>query len=114
MALQPTAFISPAGELAPALFPGTDLTEAVGAWIDDAEERSTSENAQRSWVYYRAYRTIANRLHSEAASERKGPVAAARIGEQLRYWEKLAADHLQDFHSLSGLPVPILQPVRYT
>ena len=94
MALAASDFIEPAGELAPALFPGETLTTLVTAWIEDAEARyEDDETAQSHWVLHRAYTTVANRFHAGLASESKGPATAARSDEQFRYWSRKAALH---------------------
>ena len=116
MALTATSFIEPAGELSEELFPGKDLEEFTTAWLAEAVTKTSSEAAQAAWVYYRAYLTVANRMNAEASSERKGDVTAARVADQLAYWRKLAAEHRQEFDSLTGAAVggAFLQPIGYT
>lgn len=93
-------FISPTGELTADLFPGIDLSAAVTAWINDALTRTSNPNAQRSWVLYRAYAHVADRMHAGLASESKGPASASRSDAQFRYWRTRANAHLAAFRSV--------------
>lgn len=116
MALTATSFIEPAGELAEELFPGKDLEEFAAAWLAEAQAKTSSEAAQAAWVYYRAYLTVANRFNIEASTEAKGSVSASRLFSQIDYWRKRAAEHRQEFDSLTsaGTGGAYLQPVGYT
>ena len=93
-------FLQPAGELSESMFPDLDLDEALTAWLNQAITRTDNENAQRHLVLHRAYTVVANRFHLEAASETKGPVSASRSGEQFRYWNRKAAQHLGSYRSI--------------
>lgn len=105
--------IEPKGELGESLFPSGDLEEFVAAYLADAEARTSSEAAQRAWVYHRAYSSVANRLHAGLASEKKGDASAALASDQFRYWQAKAAQALADFNASAGLsPGPILTRVR--
>lgn len=61
MPLLPAAFVVPTGDLRDSLFPDDELAGEGGllaAWIADAEGRTANEDAQRAWVYHRAYRLL--------------------------------------------------------
>lgn len=100
--MQPGDFIEPHGDLSEGMFPGVDLEEYVTAWLTDAQARTDDEARQRAWVYFRAYTSVANRLHAGLASERKADAAATVDGRQFAYWRAKAAAHLQVFQGTSA------------
>lgn len=103
--------IEPMGELSQSMFP--DLGEYAAAWLAEAQGKTSSEVAQRAWVYYRAFTSFANRIHAGLASEKKGDAAASRSDSQFAYWSGKAAAALATFNGLTGAgPAPILTRVR--
>jgi hypothetical protein len=112
MPLQAADLIEPAGELTPEMFPGKNLAAFVAAWLAEAVQRSSSETAQRAFVYYRAYTTVVHRMNLEAMRERKGDELAERAEEQMAFWRDLARQHYREFTALTGAtPGAYLQPV---
>lgn len=92
--MEPSSFIEPEGMLSESMFPGADLEEFVAAWLTDAESRTDDEAKQRAWVYYRAYTSIANRMHAGLMSESKADASAARGANQFAYWRAKAEAQL--------------------
>lgn len=95
--MEPSDFISPTGDLTEGMYPGEDVEELVTAWLQDAQARTSDEARQAAWVYYRAYRHVANRMHAGLASERKGDQAASIDPAQLRYWQRKADEALTTY-----------------
>jgi len=79
MALAPTGFISPLGDLTTSLFPNEDrnaLSVRVSAYLeaapDDARvqaiiaaDATKTDAATRAYVYWRAYRAVVQRMNTE-------------------------------------------------
>lgn len=102
MALQASDFIEPAGELSEELFPGKNLTTYASAWLTEAQGKTSDEDAQREWVYHRAYQTVANRLNAQLISEQKGDLRGQRSDSQNAYYSRLAKQHLDNYNALTG------------
>lgn len=113
MALQALDFIEPVGELSLEMFPDRNLTSFVEAWIEDAEARASSDAAQRAWVLYRAFTSVANRLNNDPASAREGNVQGAYLADQIAYWRRRADEQLAQFWAVTSPGGPVLQPVGY-
>ena len=94
-------FISPAGPLTPALYPGENLETLVAAWLADATALTDNANAQTSWVLYRAYDHVADRLSAGLSSETKGPVSASRSDQQFAHWRRKSARALAAYQAIT-------------
>lgn len=71
MALEPDDFLEPKGELTEEMFPGRTLAGSdgdVAGWLAEAQAKTDAEEAQKAWVYYRAFRALEKRLYVSAAS----------------------------------------------
>lgn len=104
MALSASDLIYPDGDLLQMMFPDGDINTAVGAWLIDAATRTTAEDAQRHWVYYRAYTAIANRIAATPNSD-NGFNASRSIswgGDRIDAFRRLADKHLSEYSRLSG------------
>lgn len=104
MALIANDVIYPDGDLLPSMFPDGDIQLAVSAWLADAAGRTTVELAQRHWVYYRAYSTLANRIAATPSSD-SGFNASRTVswgGDRITAFEQKAAKHLAEYSRLSG------------
>lgn len=69
MALKGADFTHPVGELRSEMFPGDSLYDNLAAWIAEAESKAASnEDAQKAWVYYRAWTAVADRMLTDPAT----------------------------------------------
>lgn len=104
MALMPNDLIYPDGDILPAMFPDGDIQLAVSAWLADAAARTLVEQAQRHWVYYRAYTALSNRIAATPSSD-SGFNASRTIawsGDRVTAFEQKAARHLSEYSRISG------------
>ena len=99
------SFIHPAGELNESLFPGVDLLASVGVWLEEAEGKTDDENAQRAWVYHRAFRQLADAFHNGVSTAREGEVTGTRSDIQFRYWSNRADREFAKYRNRVGLDV---------
>ena len=97
-----TDFISPVGFLTPDLFPGRDLTTLVTAWLADAVSKASAaatleqlNEAVKSWVYYRAYFDVWQRLSSN-------PSSLSLDGTSMSMWQEQIASYLNLWKSYQG------------
>ena len=104
MALIANDVIYPDGDILPSMFPDGDIQNAVSAWLADAARRTAVEDAQRHWVYYRAYSTLSNRVAATPSSD-SGFNASRTVswsGDRVTAFEQKAAKHLAEYSRLSG------------
>ena len=99
----PSDFIHPAGHLTVAMFPGETLTDNVAVWLTEAQAKTGVEDAQRAWVYYRAYDALATRFNLEAMEvDVKDQVRRRRMLEQITLWQKKADEQLARYGTCAG------------
>jgi len=100
MALTTIDLIYPQGELTDKMFPLGYLQQNVSQWL--TEKSGQSDAAVRYWVYYRAYRTVANMLASEPASQNSfGEVSRTYSGSQIKHFADLADVNLAAYNELA-------------
>ena len=95
-------FIQPRGQLNPAWYPEQDLTTLTAAWLAEAEGKTDVVDAQEAWVYYRAFRQLADDFHAGVAISRQGEVSGTRSEVQFKYWSGRAARELARYRNLIG------------
>lgn len=100
--MQPSQLIYPNGELQPAMFPDRDIEANIQTWLTEATAKTSGEDAQRHWVYYRAFSTVATRLALTPTSETGFSGDASRtIGkERLDFFQTQANAHLNEYNRL--------------
>lgn len=93
MAVTNADFIAPTGELTADMFPGDTLSTNIDAWITEAEAKAASnDDAQKAWVYYRAWTGIANRLGTTPAEvDIEGEGNVRTLKEQIAFAQSRAA-----------------------
>lgn len=92
----------PEGELQPSMFPSGDIDTNLYTWLTEATTKTSSEDAQRHWVYYRAYTAIAGRLAVTPSSQSSfGDVSKSINSGQISHFAKLADQHLSEFNRLT-------------
>lgn len=92
----------PDGELQPAMFPGGDIDTNLDVWLADAVTKTTNDDAQRHWVYYRAYTVIAGRLAVAPSSQSSfGDISRSIAGSQIKHFADLATQHRSEFDRLT-------------
>lgn len=103
-------FIAPVGLLTPTLFPGQTLETLVAAWLAEAETRAAAAatleqhtEAVRSWVYYRAYFDVWQRLSSNPASLALDGTSYGMGQEQIAAYLNLANSYQETFNQAMGL-----------
>jgi hypothetical protein len=101
MALTAADFRRPAGQLRADWFVD-DLDTLLAAFIAEAEAKSSDEDAQRAWVYHRAYRTLADDRALVAATIAADDIRETFSDSQLRHWADLAARAAAQFDALTG------------
>lgn len=103
MALAASDLIYPDGDLLPSMFPDGDIDTAVGAWLVDAASKTLDEDAQRHWVYHRAYSVIANRIAATPSSESSfDNHTVAWTTDRVTTFQALADKHLAEYSRYSG------------
>lgn len=85
--MTPADFIRPTGELNPDWFE-SDLDATLQAAITEAA--GELPEAQRAFVYWRAYAALVADVMIAPSSQKVGSIAAARSDEQLRFWREQA------------------------
>ena len=94
MALLADDLISPLGEIQQSMFPSDTLTDGSTGVVDvlltKAATLTDDEAKQEAFVYWKAYRAVANRFASELINEVRNKVERSRSDEQLKYWQAKA------------------------
>lgn len=103
MALTAPDFIYPNGELMDVMFPGDDLELTVGVWLDEATAKTTVEDAQMHWVYYRAYTAVANRIAATPSNQStsQGAHSVTWSGDRVKTMQDKATYHRQEYDRLA-------------
>jgi len=116
MALASSDFIVPDGDLSVDLYPLTSderdagtptasekLTTYVTAWLTEAESLTTDEDAQKAWVYYRAYRAVYLRLSSAPSDiNLKDQGARKYLIDQIKAFKELSDGYLYEYQTLTS------------
>lgn len=107
----------PLGELDATLFPSGDMATLVTGWLYQAEQKveadgniaSADQNAAAlSWVYYRAYSHVAQRLAASPTSVSVGgKISRAMAADQRAHFSKLAAEKLAEYNRHDGTVTPV-------
>lgn len=103
--------VQPNGELANSYFPDADLDDHLAGWLaratvqveGDSDIAASAQNdAAEAWVYYLAYKYIANRLGSMPNTTSIGSGEIVRVVAQDRpaYWLGRAAAQLAAYQAL--------------
>lgn len=102
-------FKQPLGELTPDLYPLGDIDALLTGWLAQATAKvlaaagiavADHDSAAASWVYYRAYTHIAQRMNSEPEQVRaEGEIAMTTKADQRKYFADRAAAALLEFAS---------------
>lgn len=100
MALTADDFTRPAGRLDTSWL--TDLSTTLAALITEAEAKTTTESAQKAWVYYRAYGMIVDDKMFAAAQRSADDISETITPAQLAYWKALRAGALNDYRQTIG------------
>lgn len=120
MSLTITDLKSPVGDVDGAVwFPelASDAVDALlGGYLTDAAGRTSDEQAQRKWSYYRAATAVADRLGGKAASK---TLAAPDVGsktlttsaDQWKYWDQKAQRYLAEYEALVGAVVDVVTSI---
>lgn len=102
----------PAGELSADLFPGTNFTDLLSGWLEQAKTRvegngniaSTYHNlAAAAWVYYRAYGYKALQMASDPSDVQVGERSERYSVTQIKEFADLRDKKLDEFY---GYEVP--------
>ena len=118
MALEPRDLIYPRGVVKPAHFPGEVLIRTapgdepgtVDVWLAQAVDLTQDEDAQRAFVYTKAYTAIADRLALEYSSESMGRRSKSRASYQIAHFQRLAAVQTALFERKTGTSLPKASP----
>lgn len=118
MALEPRDLVYPRGVIKPSMFPGEVLVRALPAdepgtvdvWLTQATELTQDEDAQRAFIYARAYGAIADRLAEEYSSESMGRRSKSRASYQIGHFQRLAAVQQALFERKTGTTLPKTSP----
>lgn len=103
MALTANDLIYPSGDLLPSMFPNGDIATVVPIWLTEAVGKTALEQAQRHWVYYRAYAVIANRIASTPSSENSFSNHAISWGsDRVTHFQEMADAQLAEYNRLTG------------
>ena len=103
MALTNSDVTYPTGDLQPSMFPDGDLSTSATAWIADAVLQTTDEDAQKHWVYYRAYTAISNRIAATPSQENSFSNHTVSWGaDRVKAFNDLAGKHLAEYSRISG------------
>lgn len=103
--------VQPAGELSDVLFPDGNIGELVAGWLRDAKTKvanvaeTEQDGAAAAWVYYRAYRHVADRMASAPSHMIAGPRTEDFDFNQRKYFAERADYWLDIYYSLN-LTVP--------
>lgn len=112
-------FIAPTGELTADMFPGDTLSTNITAWLAEAVVKAAdNDDAQKAWVYYRAWTGVANRLGTtpaEVGIEGEGNVKTLK--EQIAFAQGRAAYWRSEYEAETASQVsqrsfPILRSLR--
>lgn len=109
MALEPGDLIAPEGELETTLFPDGSLLSRVTQWLAEAALKTTEleveaenvDQAQRAWVYHRAYKAASIRILSSPESETIGATSRKMSVQQAAALQRLAELYLDEFNGLA-------------
>lgn len=107
MALEPSDFTEPDGELRADMFPGVEDLEAAGGhiatWLSEAGEKASDETAQEHWVYHRAYKAIWLRLTTNPRQADLDEDGSLRYtDQQVAAFKELADQHRESFEGIAG------------
>ncbi|WP_103030025.1 hypothetical protein [Salinibacter altiplanensis] len=112
MALEPSDFTEPKGELRADMFPGVDDLEVEGGhvatWLSEAQEKASGENspdetAKKHWVYHRAYKAIWLRLTTNPRQADLDEDGSLRYSdEQVAAFKELADQNRESFEKIAG------------
>lgn len=103
MALKPNDLIYPGGDLLPSLFPDGDIQTVVGVWLTEATGKTSDTDAQRAWVYYRAYSAVATRIAGTPSSESSFNNQVTNWGaDRVKHFAELAETQLAEYRRLTG------------
>ena len=104
MALQEQDFLRESGGyLNPDWYPDVKLQLLVSKWLKEARRKTSEEEAQRAWVYYRGYRDKAERLNAKAAQQDLDGVGRERhLWEQIKEAKREAEAWRTDYDKLSA------------
>lgn len=103
MALAVNDLIYPSGDLLPSMFPDNDIVPAVTVWLHESVDRTGDLTAQRSWIYYRAYTAVANRIAATPNNENSfGTHSTSWGSDRIQAFRDLAAANLAEYTRLTG------------
>lgn len=100
----------PTGEIDASLFPDGDADTFLASWLEQAVtkvEASTGiatedqDEAAAAWVYYRAYKWVADRIANTAESITVGPRTERTSATQQKYFADLANYWLEQFYGFN-------------
>jgi len=107
MALSKGDFTEPEGELRPDMFPGVEDLEASGGyldtWLDEAQNKSSSEEARTHWVYHRAYKQVWLRLTTNPHDQDFEEDGSLKYSEkQVESFKEMADSRREAFEEIEG------------
>lgn len=116
MPLTATDFLRPTGRLSSSWLDGDDFAAILTALIAEAADKDPSnEEAQRAWVYYRAFSILADEAAARPGLEHVDDVRRAYARDQRDHWKLVAAEYLAEYQGITGGIVggPVFQEVGY-
>jgi hypothetical protein len=107
MALSNGDFTEPEGELRPDMFPGVDDLEAtdgyLDTWLNEAQNKSSEEEAQKHWVYHRAYKQVWLRLTTNPHDQDFEEDGSLKYSEtQVESFKEMAGERREAFEEIEG------------
>jgi hypothetical protein len=116
LTLAPADLQYPTGELQAALFPDGDIEVALSAWLNEARNLTSSNEAAAHYVYYRGYNAAANRIAALPSSQStgQGSHSEAWSDGRIDQWRALARAHKAAFDAIVPPLIPLDSVGGYT
>lgn len=102
MAVRPGDLTAPYGELEKSNFASITLAEYVHTWLEQARAKTGKEDAQKAFVYWKAYAWKARREADAYARKNVNDVGgSSKTDTQRQHWQDLASYWKAEFERLT-------------